>query len=173
MSVRLAMLEPVMRAFDDLVTEADAVDVSGWDFSWLDGRATEQRPSWGYQRRLGDRLAAVDAALDIQTGGGEVLAGATALIVHSRYVRDRALAAGYERPVFVVPLPGWPLPRIEPAALVGEPAVALARVDADGGRVKIGGEEWTARSYTEDEVIEPGKRVVVVEIRGATALVTR
>jgi SAM-dependent methyltransferase len=77
MFVRLAMLEPVTRTFEDLVTEADAVDVSGWDFSWLDGRASEQRPSWGYQRRLGDRLEAADAALDIQTGGGEVLAGAT------------------------------------------------------------------------------------------------
>ena len=63
------------RSFDELVDEAAAVDVAGWDFSWLDGRATEQRPSWGYQRLLGDRLGAARAALDIQTGGGEVLAG--------------------------------------------------------------------------------------------------
>ncbi|MBY8879421.1 class I SAM-dependent methyltransferase [Actinacidiphila acidipaludis] len=63
------------RSFDELVTEADSVSVEGWDFSWLDGRATEQRPSWGYQRQLGERLAQVSAALDIQTGGGEVLAG--------------------------------------------------------------------------------------------------
>jgi SAM-dependent methyltransferase len=63
------------RSFDELVAEAGAVDVSGWDFSWLAGRATEQRPSWGYQRLLGDRLASVPAALDVQTGGGEVLAG--------------------------------------------------------------------------------------------------
>src|SRR3954469_22493366 len=61
--------------FDELVAEADAVSVDGWDFSWLDGRATEQRPSWGYQRAMGERLAAATAALDIQTGGGEVLAG--------------------------------------------------------------------------------------------------
>ncbi|WP_028933880.1 class I SAM-dependent methyltransferase [Pseudonocardia spinosispora] len=64
------------RRFDELVAEADSVSVDGWDFSWLDGRATEQRPSWGYQRLMGERLATVDAALDIQTGGGEVLAGA-------------------------------------------------------------------------------------------------
>ncbi|MFF8833698.1 class I SAM-dependent methyltransferase [Streptomyces sp. NPDC015131] len=64
------------RSFDDLVAEADAVDVSGWDFSWLDGRATEERPSWGYQRLMAERLAAASAGLDIQTGGGEVLAGA-------------------------------------------------------------------------------------------------
>ncbi|MEV2275670.1 methyltransferase domain-containing protein [Nocardiopsis sp. NPDC049922] len=63
--------------FDDLITEAATVSVDGWDFSWLEGRATEQRPSWGYQRLLGGRLAdpSVTAALDVQTGGGEVLAG--------------------------------------------------------------------------------------------------
>ncbi|KOT81582.1 methyltransferase type 11 [Streptomyces rimosus subsp. pseudoverticillatus] len=64
------------RSFDDLVAEAESVSVAGWDFSWLGGRATEQRPSWGYQRSLGTRLAGATAALDIQTGGGEVLAGA-------------------------------------------------------------------------------------------------
>ncbi|MGA5822907.1 class I SAM-dependent methyltransferase [Kitasatospora sp. NPDC094028] len=63
------------RTFEDLVDEAAAAPVDGWDFSWLDGRATEQRPSWGYQRLLGERLARASAALDVQTGGGEVLAG--------------------------------------------------------------------------------------------------
>ena len=51
------------------------MSVEGWDFGWLDGRATEERPSWGYQGLLRQRLAAATAALDIQTGGGEVLAG--------------------------------------------------------------------------------------------------
>jgi SAM-dependent methyltransferase len=64
------------RTFDDLVAEADSVSVDGWDFSWLDGRATEERPSWGYQRLMSQRLASASAALDIDTGGGEVLAGA-------------------------------------------------------------------------------------------------
>lgn len=64
------------RTFEDLVAEADSAPITGWDFSWLDGRATEQRPSWGYQRLMSDRLATVSAALDLQTGGGEVLAGA-------------------------------------------------------------------------------------------------
>ncbi|MBV7650870.1 class I SAM-dependent methyltransferase [Streptomyces albidoflavus] len=64
--------------FDALVAEAEAAPVDGWDFSWFEGRATEERPSWGYQRLLAGRLAdpAVRAALDLQTGGGEVLAGA-------------------------------------------------------------------------------------------------
>ncbi|MET9216205.1 MULTISPECIES: class I SAM-dependent methyltransferase [unclassified Nocardia] len=61
--------------FDDLVTEAAAVSVDGWDFTWLDGRATEERPPWGYQRLIGERLGAAAAGLDLQTGGGEVLAG--------------------------------------------------------------------------------------------------
>ncbi|WP_061963098.1 class I SAM-dependent methyltransferase [Demequina aurantiaca] len=62
-----------MRSFDDLVAEADAADVSGWGFGWLDGRATEERPPWGFARLLADRLATVDSALDLDTGGGEVL----------------------------------------------------------------------------------------------------
>ncbi len=64
------------RAFDDLVSEAAAAPVDGWDFSWLDGRATEERPSWGYQRQMSQRLTTASAALDLDTGGGEVLAGA-------------------------------------------------------------------------------------------------
>ncbi|NKY35703.1 class I SAM-dependent methyltransferase [Nocardia speluncae] len=64
------------RTFQDLVGEAASVSVTGWDFSWLDGRATEVRPSWGYQRLMSARLKTATAALDIQTGGGEVLAEA-------------------------------------------------------------------------------------------------
>ena len=48
----------------------------------------------------------------------------------------------------------------------------LERVDGDGGQVKIGGEVWTARAYDEDEVLEPGARVEVLKIEGATALVS-
>jgi Methyltransferase domain len=63
-----------VRAFDDLVDEAASVDVSGWSFDWLDGRATEERPSWGYSRLLAARLAQVASALDLDTGGGEIIA---------------------------------------------------------------------------------------------------
>ncbi|MEV6828343.1 methyltransferase domain-containing protein [Amycolatopsis sp. NPDC051102] len=65
--------------FDALMAEASAVSVDGWDFSWLDGRATEARPSWGYQRLLGERLRSAQAALDLETGGGEVLDGCPSL----------------------------------------------------------------------------------------------
>lgn len=66
-----------MREYADLITEASTVDVSGWDFSWFTGRASEARPGWGYQRLMAERLAMASASLDIQTGGGEVLAGAS------------------------------------------------------------------------------------------------
>jgi membrane protein implicated in regulation of membrane protease activity len=58
------------------------------------------------------------------------------------------------------------------AALVGSRALVLERVDADGGKVKIGGEVWTARTYDEDDVLEPGVRAHVMKIDGATALVS-
>jgi membrane protein implicated in regulation of membrane protease activity len=60
------------------------------------------------------------------------------------------------------------------AALVGRSGMVVERIanDEGVGCVRIDGEVWTARSYDDDEVIEAGKRVQVVEIRGATALVT-
>ena len=60
------------------------------------------------------------------------------------------------------------------AALVGRTAMVTERIanDEETGCVKLEGESWTARAYDADEVIEPGKRVQVIEIRGATALVT-
>jgi membrane protein implicated in regulation of membrane protease activity len=57
------------------------------------------------------------------------------------------------------------------AALVGARAVVVERVDGSGGRVKIGGEVWSARALDEESVIEPGTRVQVAQIEGATALV--
>jgi membrane protein implicated in regulation of membrane protease activity len=58
------------------------------------------------------------------------------------------------------------------AALVGRHAEVLERVDHRGGQVKLAGEVWTARAWDEDEVLEPGTRVHVMEIDGATAVVT-
>ncbi|MFI9007649.1 NfeD family protein [Actinosynnema sp. NPDC053489] len=55
-------------------------------------------------------------------------------------------------------------------ALVGSTAVVVSTVDGHGGRVRIAGEVWSARSL-DREVIEPGAEVTVVEISGATAVV--
>ena len=68
-----------MRTFAELVDEADGADVSGWSFDWLRGRATEARPPWGYAKLLASRLAHAASALDIDTGGGEVIAEAPRL----------------------------------------------------------------------------------------------
>ncbi|MFD6063761.1 class I SAM-dependent methyltransferase [Rhodococcus wratislaviensis] len=100
------------RTFEELVAEAESVSVDGWDFSWLDGRATEQRPSWGYQRLMGERLARADAALDIQTGGGEVLAGATKM------------------PPVMVATESWP-PNVAKATALLHPLGAVVVADTD------------------------------------------
>jgi SAM-dependent methyltransferase len=82
------------RGFEDLVAEGVSVPTEGWDFSWFDGRATEQRPTWGYAVSLAERLARAGAALDIQTGGGEVL--------------DFALGRAVKAPVLSAATEGWP-----------------------------------------------------------------
>jgi SAM-dependent methyltransferase len=61
--------------FESLVEEGATIPVEGWDFSWFEGRATEERAPWGYARLLGERMASSQRALDVQTGGGEVLSG--------------------------------------------------------------------------------------------------
>ena len=101
------------RTFDELVTEADAAPMSGWDFSWLEGRATEERPSWGYSGLLHERIGTVDAALDLQTGGGEVLAAAPSL------------------PRLLVATEGWP-PNVTAATKLLHPrGVAVVAHDDD------------------------------------------
>lgn len=69
----------MVRSFDQLVAQAAAADVTGWGFDWLNGRAFEQRPPWGYAKLLADRLGRVASAVDLDTGGGEVLAEARRL----------------------------------------------------------------------------------------------
>ncbi|MEU2658000.1 NfeD family protein [Streptomyces sp. NPDC007325] len=56
-------------------------------------------------------------------------------------------------------------------ALKGRQARVLERVDAQGGRIKLAGEIWSARSLDATRVFEPGEEVDVVEIEGATAVV--
>ncbi|MBO0802588.1 MAG: NfeD family protein [Nocardiopsaceae bacterium] len=64
-----------------------------------------------------------------------------------------------------------PLLRTGAAALVGKSASVLEEVTAHGGRVRIGGEVWTARPYDDSLVIGVGTTVDVMQIDGATALV--
>jgi membrane protein implicated in regulation of membrane protease activity len=109
-------------------------------------------------------LAAVAAAVVAALGGGVVfelavfIAGALATLLFVRPVARRHL----RMPAAL---------RTGTDALVGARGLVLKRVDEDGGLVKIGGEEWTARAYMAGQVIEPGARVEVARIEGATALV--
>jgi membrane protein implicated in regulation of membrane protease activity len=109
-------------------------------------------------------LAAVAAALVALLGPGVVaqlivfIAGSIATVAFLRPIARRHV----HMPAAL---------RTGTAALEGTKAVVLQRVDASGGRVRIGGEEWSARAYMEDQVLEPGTRVDVVKIEGATALV--
>jgi len=75
------------------------------------------------------------------------------------------------RPVARRHLTGTPQLRTGVAALIGREAVVLSPVGRDPGRVRIGGEEWTARSYDPDLLIPAGTRVDVFAIEGVTALV--
>jgi membrane protein implicated in regulation of membrane protease activity len=56
-------------------------------------------------------------------------------------------------------------------ALIGQPAYVIDEVTGLSGRVRIGGEEWTARAYDETLVIPAGTTVDVMQISGSTALV--
>ena len=110
-------------------------------------------------------LAAVLAAL-VALGGGSVELQVAAFVAGS--VASLAVV----RPIARRHLRTPPHIRTGAAALIGQSATVLERVDADGGMVKIGGEVWTARAYDEDHVIEAGRRVEVLKIDGATALVS-
>ena len=56
-------------------------------------------------------------------------------------------------------------------ALLGDKAIVVSTVDAHGGKIKLRGELWSARAYDETEVLEPGRKVTVMTIAGATAVV--
>lgn len=109
-------------------------------------------------------LAALLALIVALLGGGAILqvivfiAGAAASLLLVRPIAKAHLRMPAEL-------------RTGTAALAGAKAVVLQRVDVDGGRVRIGGEEWSARAYMAGETYEPGDRVEVVKIEGATALV--
>jgi membrane protein implicated in regulation of membrane protease activity len=111
-------------------------------------------------------VGAVAAAIATAVGAGTVVG----LIV---FAACGALSLATLRPIARAHLHLPPIARTGTAALVGRRALVTRRVDGVGGRVRIGGEEWTARPYLDGEEIEEGAHVDVVEIQGATALVMR
>jgi membrane protein implicated in regulation of membrane protease activity len=109
-------------------------------------------------------LAAVIAAL-VAAAGGNIILQLLAFVVAS------VLSIWLLRPLARRHVQTPPAIRTGTAALVGKPAIVLERVDDHGGRVRIGGEEWSARAFFDGQVMEPGARVEVAKIEGASALV--
>jgi membrane protein implicated in regulation of membrane protease activity len=109
-------------------------------------------------------LAAVLAAVVAALGGGLVVQ----LLV---FIVASLASVALIRPVAKRHLRTPARIRTGTAALVGAKAVVTERVDDLSGQVKIGGELWTARAFMDGQVIEPGARVEVARIEGATALV--
>jgi SAM-dependent methyltransferase len=64
----------IATSYDELVAAAMAAPVEGWDFGWLAGRAEGSEPSWSYRDLAHEHLARTEALLDVDTGGGELLA---------------------------------------------------------------------------------------------------
>ncbi len=111
-------------------------------------------------------------------GGGALVAAAVTLLAGGLVPGLVAFALASVLLVFAVRPPlkrrlqhGMQDSLMHTRALVGTEAVVVARVDGDGGRVKIGGELWSARPVHEDDVLDEGVTALVVEISGATAVV--
>ena len=87
------------------------------------------------------------------------------------FVLAAGAGLGIVRPLAVRHIRQPPLLRTGTSALVGRSAIVTEEVTALDGRVRIGGEVWSARSYDESSVIPEGSKVDVLAIEGATALV--
>jgi membrane protein implicated in regulation of membrane protease activity len=111
-------------------------------------------------------------AIGALAGAVAELAGANAAVAIIVFLVSSGLLFGFVRPIARRHVRTPAQLRTGTAALVGKTALVTQRVDADGGAVKLEGEVWTARPYVPDDVIESGSRVHVVEIQGATALVS-
>ena len=97
--------------------------------------------------------------------------GGPAAIQFGAFVLASGIGLGIARPFAMRHVRQPPLLRTGTAALIGRPAIVLEEVGPYSGRVRIGGEVWSARSYDETQVIPAGPTVDVMHIEGATALV--
>jgi membrane protein implicated in regulation of membrane protease activity len=109
-------------------------------------------------------LAAVLAGIVAALGGGVVIQ----LVV---FIVASIASIALIRPIAQRHLRTPARLRTGTAALVGAKGVVTERVDDLTGQVKIGGEVWSARAFLDGQVLEPGARVEVAKIEGATALV--
>jgi len=109
------------------------------------------------------------AAALIAAGAGFL--GGNAAVQFGAFILASGLGLGVARPLAMRHIRHPPVLRTGTAALVGRTAYVLEEVSNHGGRVRIGGEEWSARPYDETLVIPAGAQVDVLQIEGASALV--
>jgi len=121
-------------------------------------------------------IATMTLAFGLLGGAALVAAGAGflgggAAVQFGAFVLASAAGLGVARPFAMRHIRHPPLLRTGTAALVGRTGYVLDEVSDHGGRVRIGGEEWSARPYDETLVIPVGTKVDVLQIEGASALV--
>ena len=140
-------------------------DIDAWVW-WLVGAAALGIPLVVTAMPEFGMLAAGAVAAAVAAGlGGDIVVQVLVFVVVSvaliAVVRPIATRHSSQRPQLVTGV----------EALKGKQAVVLERVDGSGGRIKLAGEVWSARSLDADSTYEVGQEVDVVEIEGATAIV--
>jgi membrane protein implicated in regulation of membrane protease activity len=104
-------------------------------------------------------------------GAGVGAAGGNVALQFGAFVVASAAGLGIARPFALRHIKQPPSLRTGTAALVGRSAYVLDEITAHTGRVRIGGEEWSARPYDDTLTIPTGSTVDVMQIEGAMALV--
>jgi membrane protein implicated in regulation of membrane protease activity len=116
----------------------------------------------------------------LMLGGGALAAAASSWLLDWPVWADGAVFLVVSVLLLTVVRPGLRR-RLTPAAgaltgvqaLEGKSALVLDRIARDEGQVKLDGQVWTARPLNDDDVYQPGERVTVMHIDGATAVVWR
>src|SRR6185312_12594528 len=129
--------------------------------AWTTCGPCPQRSASSPERRIVGGVAwVVWAVVTAALGAGSVAATIVFLVCS-------VLSLGILRPIARAHLHVPVISRTGTAALVGRRAVVTRKIDIHGGRVRIGGEEWTARAFVDGDEIAEGTPVDVVEIQGA------
>lgn len=114
----------------------------------------------------------------LMLSGGALAAGASSWLLHLPIWTDGAVFLAVSVLLLVLVRPALRRRLTPPKAITtgvealeGKSALVLDRVARDEGQVKLDGQVWTARPLNDGDVFEPGERVTVMHINGATAVV--